>query len=194
MMGIGQRRCCCASSLPLVIPDVEADWSVAAGDADPVLVVPWRDEAGGLVFIDLRDDPALVDRIPEARDWPEMRSALLRLNGNDSPVWTAKFGPVASGLGAYVDTIPRDLNSFSSLPVQIAVAQRLVALAMEVSLDDARVEYVLRPAQWHEREGYALTIYVYGYGSDEDEARSQWSTALGCIVDHIAEAQNETVE
>jgi hypothetical protein len=137
-----------------------------------------------------------------------MRSALLRLNGNDSPVWTAKcdvwtlseeekqldFGPVASGLGAYVDTIPRDLNSFSSLPVQIAVAQRLVALAMEVSLDDARVEYVLRPAQWHEREGYALTIYVYGYGSDEDEARSQWSTALGCIVDHIAEAQNETVE
>jgi hypothetical protein len=178
---------------------MDAEWSVAAGDDDPVLVAPWCEEAGVLEYIDLRQDLALVDRIPEARAWPEIRSALLRLNADGSRVWTAKcdawvlleeekqldFGAVASGFGAYFDVIARDLNAFVSLAAQMSVARKLKAIAIDLAPVEARAEFVLRPARWHEQEGYALTVYVYGYGEDEEAARSQWWDALRNIADAV---------
>jgi hypothetical protein len=179
---------------------MDAEWSVAAGDDDPVVVTPWCEEAGALEYIDVRQDPALVERIAEARAWPEMRSALLRLNEDGSQVWTAKcdawilseeekqldFGVVSSGFGAYFDAIARDLSVFVSLDAQMSAARKLTAIAMELAPKDARAEFVLRPARWHEQEGYALTVYVYGYGEGEEAARSQWSEALRNIADAVA--------
>jgi hypothetical protein len=187
---------------------MDAEWSVAASEDDPVLVVPWSDPATPLAFIDVRNNPALVDQISEARAWPEIRSALLRLNAKGSPMWTAKcdawalsddekqldFGPVSTGFGAYLDTIPHDLRAFSSLSAQRSRAEQLTARAKTLSPVEARAEFVLRPALCFGRQGYALTFYVFGYGDSDAGARAQWSEAMASIVNCAVNDRAQTIE
>lgn len=178
---------------------MDAEWSVAAAEDDPIVVVPWHDEASALAYIDLRQEPARIDEIAEAHEWPEIREALLRLNAEGSLISTAKcdawelseeekqldFGAVSSGFGAYFDALSRDLSSFLSLQQQIAAAQRLAGQASILPPENARAEFVVRPASWHEQQGYSITIYVYGYGEADAAARSQWSEALMAVVDCV---------
>jgi len=192
---------------------MDAEWSVAAAADDPVLIVPWSsstDEAGAerfeearvQHFIDLRADPARIDDIPEAAHWPELRTALLQLNAANSPVFTAKcdawelseeerqldFGPVANGIGAYIDILPLQIETYRSLSAQIAMARRLTASVRPLPPPDARLDCILRPAQWRERAGYALTLHIFGYGDDLLTARAHWTQAIEQIVDLVLHA------
>ncbi len=185
---------------------MDAEWSVAAANDDPVIVVPWRDEQSRLCYLDLQASPHLIDQIPEARQWPEIRSALMQLNAPGSPVWTAKcdawelsdeekqldFGPVAVGFGAYLDILDRNQQRFSSLDIQIAYAKSLASSAGSLSPQDAAAQFVVRPAQWHEREGYAVTAYIYGYGQDPSAARFEWQAALRSTVTLLCLAGTES--
>jgi hypothetical protein len=171
---------------------MDTNWSVEAAEDDPVIVIPWSDAEGVVRFIDPRTHPDLLHQLPEAIAWPEIRSALQVLNAETSSVWTAKcdawmlsngekmldFGTVLHGFGSYFDVIPHDLEHFSSLPRQTAVVQKLASEARKLPPEDARVDFILRPASLMEKAGYAATVYVYGYGDEEQTARENWSQAL----------------
>lgn len=184
---------------------MEVEWSVAAGEDDPVIVVPWSDDAGVCVYVDLRACPDRIEQIAEACAWPELRTVLLLLNAPASGVWTAKcdaweltedekaldFGPVAYGVGCYIDVIREQEALFASFEGQLTALQRVAAATLALASQDARADFVLRPAQNGPAAGFATTVYVYGYGEQLQEARERWAQALGNVVRAIL---YETVE
>ena len=191
---------------------MEADWSVALAADDPVITVPWA--ASGhdprkCRFVDLRLGGRL-DEIEEARASPVLQSALLLLNGDESPLWTAKCdvwassagqgaepfdpyemdaepGDTAFGAGSYVDILPRDLTSLSCFDQQErwirVVAERLRVIPASA----ARVELVLRRAQVNTVPGFGVTWFVEGCGATPHQAGKRWSEAfelsLALIID-----------
>ncbi len=69
---------------------MEADWSVACGADDPIVVIPWSSADGSIRYIDLRDAPDRVNEIPEAAHHLALAAALRSWNQPDAPVFTAK--------------------------------------------------------------------------------------------------------
>src|ERR1700712_6141804 len=67
-----------------------AEWSAECAAEDPVLVVPWSDPDSVAHFVDLREDPYDLDKIPEAEQNPPLMQALRSLNAPRSAVFTAK--------------------------------------------------------------------------------------------------------
>lgn len=175
---------------------MDTNWSVEAAEDDPVVVIPWSDDDGVVRFIDPRTHPNLLDQLPEAITWPEIQSALKTINAETSAVWSAKcdawvlsngdkmldFGTVLHGFGAYFDVIPHDLEHFSSLSRQTAMVQKLASEARKLPPEDARADFILRPASLIGRAGYAATVYVFGYGDQEQTARENWSQALSNVL------------
>lgn len=175
---------------------MEAEWSVDAGADDPVIVVPWSDDRGNCGYLDLRGNPDLVEQIPETAQWPELRSALLLLNAEDSELWTSKcdawelteeeksldFGSVAFGIGCYIDILSAQSEQFASLDDQVALVKRLTRETALLRFDDARADFILRPAWIDEVAGFGTTAYVYGYGENPAEARRHWANVLAAVV------------
>jgi hypothetical protein len=145
---------------------------------DPVLVVPWTAEPGtadtGMgEFVDLRENPYDLDRIPEAEQHPPLMQALRALNAPRSPVFTAKCDAwvmgtaelaalrveldlaeieAPCGFASYIDLLWRERTLFVSFHQQEQRLVRLVRLVRLARLADgleepyAAVECVLRPA------------------------------------------------
>jgi hypothetical protein len=182
---------------------MEADWSVALAVADPVITVPWAagDDETNCRFVDLRVEPHLIDEVEEAQGRPPLRSALLRLNGAASHLWTAKCdawgsspeqgdapfdpyemdaepGETAFGAGSYIDLLPRDAltrGCFDSVEQWMrAVTTRLRA----VPASAARVELVLRRARIDAAPGFGVTWFVEGCGATAQRADESWGRAL----------------
>ena len=182
-----------------------ASWSVECGADDPVLVVPWSD-AGGLHFVDLRENPYDLDQIAEAELHPGLMQALRALNATRSPVFTAKCdawvmdadeleilrvelglseAESPAGFMSYIDLIWRDRPLFVSFHQQ---EQRLIRLARLLDPLDhpyAAVEAVLRPAFVDitgPQEGFAVTLYLKAVGTDAAHAYEHWTKALEAVV------------
>lgn len=192
---------------------MEADWSVALAEADPVITVPWAasgDDEPNCTFVDLRLGPHLIDEIEEAQGSPALRSALLLLNSNGSQLWTAKCdawtsspeqgddpfdpyemdaepGEIAFGAGSYIDLLPRDFQAAGCFDTQErwlrAVTERLRAIPASA----ARVELVMRRAQVDSVPGFGVTWFVEGCGASAQRADQGWSrafdVALAVIMD-----------
>jgi hypothetical protein len=179
---------------------MEADWSVALGADDPWITVPWSAEEG-LRFLDLRRDPQLVNEIQEARASKGLASALLSLNGDASPFSTAKCGlwttsaeqgeppadpyeldaePGATDFtcGSYIDLVAPDtelLWSFDGLERWMrTITERLRVMPSKAS----RMDLVLRRAEVHGVEGFAVSWFVVGCGATAAEAVRSWEAAL----------------
>lgn len=182
-----------------------ANWSVECGADDPVLVVPWSD-AGGLHFVDLRENPYDLDQIAEAELHPALMQALRALNATRSPVFTAKCdawtmdaeelegirieldlnaAESPAGFTSYIDLIWRDRPLFVSVHQQ---EQRLIRLGRLLDPLDhpyAAAEAVLRPAVVDltgPQEGFAVTLYVKAVGTDAAHAYEHWTRALEAVV------------
>jgi hypothetical protein len=177
---------------------MEADWSVALGADDPMIVVPWSapgDDASGSRFIDLRlGGGQLIEEVVEARSLPALRYALLELNSTTSPFWTVKCDAWSSqepldayemdaepeeaafGAGSYVDLLARDsAPNFDRLERWV----RVVAETLRgVPARAARVEIVLRRGRVNDEPGYGVTWFVEGCGATAERAGQAWSTAL----------------
>ena len=167
---------------------METNISAEAGADDPVIEVPWTDPSNRLQYVEPRSGAAWVDEIVEARDWPEIRQALLAIHSG-TLVFTVKcdawilsesekqldFGPVDHGFGAYFDIVCRRMHATQNdLLTQVeAWAQALRSDTLE-----ARCDFVIRPAQIRGAAGYAVTAYVFGYGDTEHHARQNWASAL----------------
>ncbi len=184
---------------------MEVEWSAAAAADDPVIVVPWSDDAGACSYVDLRSDPDRVSQIPEVTHWPELRSALLLLNAKASGLRTSKcdawqlsdeeksldFGPVAFGTGSYIDILALQDKLFATVDDQVALLKRIATSLIHVEPEDARAELILRPAWYDNAPGFGMTVYVYGYGDNVGHARKCWATALANVVQVLLQ---ETLE
>jgi hypothetical protein len=69
---------------------MDADFSVELGPDAPALELPWTDPKGHVEYIDLRDAPNGIERIPEARQFPALRKLLIDVNAPLTPWQTAK--------------------------------------------------------------------------------------------------------
>ena len=187
---------------------MEADWTFALAPGDPVIAVPWEspgDEETQCRFIHLRSALHRIDEIKEAQANPPLRSALLRLNGRDSHLWTAKCdawttspekgdppfdpyemdaepGTTAFGTGSYIDLLPRKEPLFASFEDQKLWMHAVIDALRVTPAPDARVELVMRPADVDGSAGFGLTCFVEGCGPTGETAGQRWAAALGLTL------------
>jgi hypothetical protein len=183
---------------------MEADWTVALAPGDPVITVPWAapgDDMRSCRFVDLRLGAHLVEEIEEARSQPALRSALLVLNADTSPLWTAKCdawtssaddgadrvdpyemgadaSEVAFGAGSYIDLLPRDVSFLAGFERQERWIRAVTEELRSTPASAARVELVLRRAEVEGVSGFAVTWFVEGCGSTAQRAGQRWAEAL----------------
>ncbi len=184
-----------------------SEWNAACGVDDPVLVIPWSSPDDALQWVDLRDNPDALDDIPEADEYPALLAALRGLNGNRSPVFTAKCDvwtmdademeatrynlmldeDVASeGMACYMDVLWRERSIFTSRHRMEQMLYRIDRLTTELPFSMASLECTLRPAvvdlDGSVGEGFAVTLYVKAVGVDAHEADERWDAALRAIA------------
>jgi len=187
---------------------IRAAWAIALGPDSAVLAVPWLDETGKSVYVDLRACPGCIQQIPEARENPPLARVLELLNAPESPWTTAKCdlwpldeddleaasfdlalsrdpGFAQAGIGSYIDFYHRDAESFASLDYHRELLPRLTRAAETLPSEPAAMlEMVLRHSVVHGREGYAITAFLYAIGEDAAQAQTNWAGALETLT-HI---------
>jgi hypothetical protein len=193
---------------------MEADWSVALAPDDPMIIVPWAapaDDAPRCKFLDLRRDPNLIDEMDEARSQPLLRAALLRFNGAQSPLWTAKcdvwrssvregaqpYDPYEMnadpnetlfGAGSYIDLLPRDGLLATSFDRQERWIRSMTGKLRSVPVRAARAEFVLRLAEVDGVPGFGVTWFVEGCGATVRLAAEAWKAGFDCALGVILDA------
>jgi hypothetical protein len=187
---------------------VDADFSVELGPTAPALEIPWRDSEGRLQYVDLRNEPGGIERIPEAQLFPALRQFLLDVNSQQSPwqtakcdVWEEAAEPAENFYGAcfarhcYVDLVltgeARSLRD--SLEAHERLAQRIAQMLEADDELEAMAEIVVRRCYFHRAApsdephaphdetsdaGYCLTLYLSGFGASAGEAAERWSEAV----------------
>jgi hypothetical protein len=179
---------------------VDADWSVELGADDSALEFPWTSPDGSHGCLDLLTHPEQTSKIPEATRYPELSEFLFALNAPSSPWLTAKcdvwfddeLGEAEDIYDArlkmcsYVDLIARDQADRFSFERH---EQWVKSLARQLSDEDEQpitCEFVVRrcwyhagsPADDEPAPGLYVTLYLFGYGDDEAQARSRWVEGL----------------
>lgn len=180
---------------------METDWSVAAGADDPVIEVRWSDAASGLAWVDLRVDTATqsarIAGLPETAASPTMAKALALLNAPHGLLMTTKCErwpmsgeeraeladaldePVAEcGCGSYIDVLMVHAMPMADFLMHEEWARTAARRCAALPIDDARVEFVVRPAHNDAVWGYGLTVYCYAGGADERRAVAAWIRAI----------------
>ena len=189
---------------------MDADWSVQCAADDPIVVIPWRNVTGTVTYIDLRAFPKAIMQIPEAARYPAIATALRRWNQPDSPLYTAKcdvwmypadlfdaedLPGFAFAQGSYVDLLLRDPNLFADFPAAEAQLRRWTQTVRNIDLQNARCEWTLRralifppgkhpgyPADVAPVQGFATSLYVWGYGATPESTATAWAAALESLI------------
>ena len=178
---------------------MDADWSVELGRDDPALEFPWSSPDGSRRYIDLRQSPELVSEISEAARSPELAQCLIALNAPTSAWQTVKcdvWPDDELGGGELIYEARLKFCSYVDLiacnaPVRFSFERHecvVKSAARQLSDDDEqpiRCEFTVRRC-WFRGEligddlmpGFYLTFYLFGYGSDEAQARRRWAEGL----------------
>lgn len=185
---------------------LEADYSVELDRDDEILELPWATPEGGPRYYDLKRFPDELDSIEEAVRFPELKEFLATVNSPVSilesakcDVWsTTELNPEEEIFGSawkfasYVDLIFTDNDDRSSFAAHEDFLKQLTALLKRAPEIPASAEFLLRRCFFHEgettREGFYVTLYLFGYGPDETKARQQWSIALTLTLNAIAQS------
>jgi hypothetical protein len=183
---------------------MESDWSVECGSEDPWVVVPWEGVTASdpsLRYFDLRAEPDRVVEIPDATRYSALAEALKAWN---SPaVFTAKcdvwhYGATAfdasdlpgfaCAQASYIDLLPGASEQFARFMQAESLARRGAQLAAVIPAPEARCEWIVRRARISSAgtlphgDGFAVTLYVWGYGESESAAASAWGHALRSLI------------
>ena len=181
---------------------MQADFAVELEAGDETLELPWADKSR-LRYYDLKRQPELLLNIEEARRVPELGEFLAAVNSPASMVETAKcdawsttemtvedeiFG-AACKFGCYVDVLFSHWSSRFSFPEHEQWAQRITQLLKRVPEIPSSAECLIRRCFYHEandiREGFYLTLYLFGYGEDEAQAPQRWAIGLKLVENAI---------
>ena len=172
---------------------MEADWEIEIGQGAPVIDALWDG------FVDLSAAPERISEIEEARGFLPLQHALLALNSAGSTIWTAKcdfwavqdFDPsemaaseaeAGSGLGCYIDLLPKDGQVFSSVAEAEDWSRRIVAGLKPVDARCSRIDLVVRQAFTGQIDGFGVTAYITACGAGEETARNFLDAALESLV------------
>lgn len=145
---------------------MQVDSSVELGRDDPALEFPWCSEDGCFRYQDLKSDPALINKIPEARDCQELREFLLRINAPDSALQTVKADLWQTGeispeeqiftasrkTVSYIDLIFADPAMRLSLQSHLNLVEKLCNLLRRAPEIPAAIEFVARHCHYHDAE------------------------------------------
>lgn len=178
---------------------MEADWEFDAGNESPVIEARWD----GLV--DLRSEPQQVHEIAETQKLPGLAEALVRLNADDSPVWTSKtdvFVPeqidpdelsargddAACVLACYVDLLMRQGWTWDSAEPAERACRKICERLKQISLDRCRVDLVIRRAQGADSNQLGVTAYLTACGRASGTANDRLVECLTAFVDQLVTA------
>ena len=178
---------------------MDADFSVELAAEDESLEFPWAAPDDSCRYYDLRGHPELLEQLEEVRRVPELGALLTAVNAAQSPIESAKcdawsteeLNPeediynAAWKFGCYVDLIFRDAEFRFSFAAHEHFLKRAVADLQHEPGIHARAELLLRRCHFHVgkeiSDGYYITLYVFGFGEDEDRARENWRVALNTV-------------
>ena len=181
---------------------MEADFAVELGADDETLEMPWGSDDNGPTYHDLKRHPEYLSRIEEAVRVPELGEFLAALNSPTAPTETAKcdvwsstemnpeedvFG-ASQKFGGYVDVLFSDeaRHSFSH---HEQFAKELVQLLKKAPEIPAAAELLIRRCYYHTdvriEDGLYITLYLFGYGDDQAQARQRWAIALKLVENAI---------
>ena len=179
---------------------MDAEVSVELGAEDATLAIPWSD--GQRRYYDLRGRPDLLLYVDEAAKYPELGEFLSSVNSAHSRLRSAKcdawftreiseaeqvFG-AAGKFGSYVDLLFADQSWREFAPCE-KFAERLAKLLQRAPELAAATESIIRRCHVENggevEEGFYFTLYVFGYGEEEAEARMRWGIALKLVQNAI---------
>ena len=182
---------------------MDADFSIELGREDPVLDFPWTDPAGKLAYFDLKRHLEMIAKVSEADKFSELAEFLKRVNSARSVVESAKcdvwqttelsveeeiFG-ASHKFACYVDLVFSEPAPRLSLAAHESLARRLTELLRRAPEIAAAAEICIRRCFIAEAErtseGFYFTVYVNGYGNDEDRARRSWAIAVELVASAI---------
>jgi hypothetical protein len=185
---------------------LDADFSIELGRDDAVLEMPWSAPEGEARYHDLRKEPAALEQLEEAVRFPELGEFLSRVNADGQAFQTVKcdvwmgtdieeaeevFGGRAKQ-GSYCDLVFRALEKRHSFAAHERFARDAVECLRQAREMRASAEIVVRRCYFHDGadsvEGFAITVFVVGYGEDLADARREWGAALGTVRDAIEQA------
>jgi hypothetical protein len=179
---------------------MDADWSVELGHDDPSLEFPWSSPDGTPGFVDLTQQLEAVREIPEAAQYPELARFLLELNGKFSPWLTAKCDVwIENELGeeediydaklkmcSYVDVVRRNESERFSFEQHERWVKSASMRLRNIGPHPIACELIVRRC-WYRASsgsddepipGFYITLYLFGYGNVEAEARASWGGGL----------------
>jgi len=181
---------------------MQADFSVECGPGDPTLEIPWISPDGTQRYFDLKLRPELLLNVEETYNNRELADFLVALNAAQSPYQTAKcdtwtteqldaedaiFG-VPVKYGSYVDIIFSSAASQLDFAAHESLASELSAMLARIPDFASAVEFVVRRCYYHRtadmnesEDGFYITLYLSGYGDDEDTAHKNWTIGLAVV-------------
>lgn len=189
---------------------MEADFAVELGADDETLELPWAAEDGGPRYYDLKRHPELLPNIEEASREHELGKFLAAMNASASLLETAKCDAWSSAeinpeeeifgasvkFGSYVDLLFTQEPSRSSFAEHEQFARRVIQLLKRVPEIPAAAELLIRRCFYHiedeVREGFYITLYLFGYGDEEPQARQRWAIALKLVENVIRQISGES--
>jgi len=182
---------------------VEADFAVELGADDETLELPWAAADGGPRYYDLKRQPELLLQVEEARRTAELGEFLAVMNSPGGILETAKcdtwssteINPEEEIFGAaykfcsYVDLLFSQETSRCSFAEHEQFAKRITQLLKRVPEIPAAAELLVRRCFCHAggetRDGFYITLYLFGYGDDEAQARQRWAIGLKLLENAI---------
>ena len=182
---------------------MDADFSVELGPDDETLSLPWAAPDCGPRYYDLKRQPELLLQVEEAQREKELGEFLAAVNTPTGRLETAKcdawsttelnpeeeiFG-ASHKFGSYVDLLFSADEARSSFPNHEDFARRVAELLKRAPEIPAAAEFLIRRCYSSEsRQGFYMTLYVFGYGDDEQKARQQWAIALKLVEHAVRQA------
>jgi hypothetical protein len=182
---------------------MDADYSVELSPDDPVLDLPWSDPERRFEYYDLKRHPELLARIPEVQQFPQLGDFLRAVNSTASlfesakcDVWsTQELNPEEEMFGlpykfaSYVDLVFAHRDRRELFSMHELFAKELVTLLRKTPETASSVEICVRRAYFGigdaAREGCYLTLYLNGFGDDEQSARLNWEILLKLLANAL---------
>jgi hypothetical protein len=184
---------------------MQVDFAVELGPDDETLEFPWAAPDGGPRYHDLKRRPEALSLVEEAARFPELREFLAAVNSPTSLFETAKcdawgteeinpeeeiFGATWK-FGSYVDFVFADPPNRHSFEDHEKLLRKLTDLLKQVPEIPASVEFLLRRCFFREGEpvceGFYVTFYLFGYGSNEATARQQWGIGMRLVNNAVVQ-------
>lgn len=188
---------------------MHVDSSIELGRNDPALEFPWASDDGSIRYLDLKNNPALINDIPEAGNYWELRDFLLRLNAPRFPFQTAKSDiwitheilpeeeifAAPQKLVSYVDLVFSAPEPRFSLDSHLELVNKLCTVLQHAPEMPASIEFIVRHCYYHEAVRAATDQHNFSPAASglhtrklSDLNNSSETNTSGCAAHHPAES------